>query len=105
MEQGKRKPGLVKEVTRLSSFPNTATSLGEENRFDKGNITLAKETLIPMRKPTIVGSMGREQRTGAEIFNPEDWGMHRGTIGQIWTSGNLTAQGFAARRGVHMKGT
>ena len=75
MEQGKRKPGLVKEVTRLSSFPNTATSLGEENRFDKGNITLAKETLIPMRKPTIVGSMGREQRTGAEIFNPEDWGM------------------------------
>ena len=68
MEQGKRKPGLVKEVTKLSSFPNTATSLGEENRFDKGNITLAKETLIPMRKPTIVGSMGREQRTGAEIF-------------------------------------
>ena len=103
MEQGKRKPGLVKEVTRLSSFPNTATSLGEENRFDKGKITLAKETLIPMRKPTIVGSMGREQRTGAEIFNPEDWGL--GTIGQILTFSNLTAQGFAARRGVHMKGT
>ena len=89
MEQGKRKPGLVKEVTKLSSFPNTATSLGEENRFDKGNITLAKETLIPMRKPTIVGSMGREQRTGAEIFNPEDWGL-----GTILTIVNLTAQGF-----------
>ena len=28
IEQGKRKPGLVKEVTRLSSLPNTATSLG-----------------------------------------------------------------------------
>ena len=27
IEQGKRKPGLVKEVTRLSSLPNTATSL------------------------------------------------------------------------------
>ena len=83
----------------MSSFPNTATSLGEENRFDKGNITLAKETLIPMRKPTVVGSMGREQRTGAEIFNPEDWSM------QALTFGNLTAEGFEARRGVHMKGT
>ena len=28
IEQGKRKPGLVKEVTRLSSLLNTATSLG-----------------------------------------------------------------------------
>lgn len=85
MEQGKRNPGLVKEVTRLSSFPNTATSLQEGSVFIKSMIIRPTfpNTATSLQKTTIARGCKFDLGTDCVLIDGRSWSDGSGS-GTNW---------------------
>ena len=85
MEQGKRNPGLVKEVTRLSSFPNTATSLQEGSVFAKSMIIWPTfpNTATSLQKTTIARGCKFDLGTDCVLIDGRSWSDGSGS-GTNW---------------------